>query len=307
MARRSRKAIHLKSPEEIGEISGCGDIIASLFDEIEALVRPGVATAALDRFVDDFVRSHEGAVPAFKGLYGFPGSACISINEEVVHGIPSKRTLQDGDIVSIDVGVRRRGWCADSAYTFAVGEIGPEAADLAAATHASLVAAVAAARPGGHVGDIGAAVVDTVHESGYRIIRDLVGHGVGRDIHEEPQVSNIGRVGHGVPLRPGMVLAIEPMLAIGTDEIATLDDKWTVTTLDGTLSAHYEHTVAITGEGPQILTGGGIWDRPGKIVGHWPSGSSPAGTRSSVQARVPPNKFRATERKRYQLSLKAML
>ena len=285
----------------------CGDIIAHLFDEIEPLVRPGVATAVLDRFVDDFVRSHEGAVPAFKGLYGFPGSACISINEQVVHGIPSKRTLRDGDIVSIDVGVRRKGWCADSAYTFAVGEIGPEAADLAAVTYASLVAAVAAARPGGHVGDIGAAVVGAVQESGYRIIRDLVGHGVGRDIHEEPQVSNIGRAGYGVPLRSGMVLAIEPMLAIGTDEITTLDDNWTVTTLDGTLSAHYEHTVAITDEGPRILTGSGIWDRAGRLLRHRTSGSSAEGNRSPAQASVPLDKTGATEGNRYQLSLKAIL
>lgn len=261
MARRARSAVHLKSRAEIQAMSRCGDIISALFTEIEPLVRPGVTTEALDGFVDDFVRAHEGAVPAFKGLYGFPGSACISINEAVVHGIPSKRELRDGDIVSIDVGVRRSGWCADSAYTFAVGEIGAEAADLAAVTYASLQAAVAAAQPGGHVGDIGAAVVDTVRGTTYRIIRDLVGHGVGRDIHEEPQVSNIGRVGYGAPLRPGMVLAIEPMLAVGTDEIRTLGDKWTVTTLDGTLSAHFEHTVAITPEGPQILTGGGIWDR----------------------------------------------
>ena len=261
MARRARSAVHLKSPAQIQAMSRCGDIISALFTEIEPLVRPGVTTAALDGFVDDFVRSHEGALPAFKGLYGFPGSACISINEAVVHGIPSKRRLVEGDIVSIDVGVRLGGWCADSAYTFAVGEIGAEAADLAAVTYASLQAAVAAARAGGHVGDIGAAVVETVRGSTYRIIRDLVGHGVGRDIHEEPQVSNIGRAGYGTPLRPGMVLAIEPMLAVGTDEIRTLGDNWTVTTADGTLSAHFEHTVAITPEGPQILTGGGIWDR----------------------------------------------
>ncbi len=266
MARRARSAVHLKSPAEIRAMSRCGDIISALFTEIEPLVRPGVTTAALDGFVDDFVRSHEGALPAFKGLYGFPGSACISINEAVVHGIPSKRRLREGDIVSIDVGVRRRGWCADSAYTFAVGEIGAEAADLAAVTYASLQAAVAAARAGGHVGDIGAAVVETVQGSTYRIIRDLVGHGVGRDIHEEPQVSNIGRAGYGTPLRPGMVLAIEPMLAVGTDEIRTLGDNWTVTTADGTLSAHFEHTVAITPEGPQILTGGGIWDRAAKSL-----------------------------------------
>ena len=260
MARRPRPQVHLKSPEEIRAISRSGDIISGLFAEIEPRVLPGVSTAALNRFVDAFVRSHDDATPAFKGLYGFPGSACISINEEVVHGIPAARTLRDGDIVSIDVGVRRGGWCADSAYTFPVGEIGAKAAHLMAVTYESLGAAVAAARPGNHVGDIGAAVMDTVRESGFAIIRDLVGHGVGRDIHEEPQVSNVGRAGFGVPLRAGMVLAIEPMLAVGTDRIKTLDDRWTVTTFDGTLSAHFEHTIAVTSEGPAILTGGGIWD-----------------------------------------------
>jgi methionyl aminopeptidase len=254
MARRSRSAIHLKSPAEVQAMSRCGDIISALFAEIEPLVRPGAATAALDSFVDDFVRSHQGAVPAFKGLYGFPGSACISINEEVVHGIPSKRTLRDGDIVSIDVGVRRGGWCADSAYTFAVGEIGPEAADLAAVTYASLEAAVAAAQAGGHVGDIGAAVVDTVQGSSYRIIRDLVGHGVGRDIHEEPQVSNIGRAGYGTPLRPGMVLAIEPMVNAGRAAVRVLEDGWTAVTVDGSLSAHFEHSVAVSKDGPVVLS-----------------------------------------------------
>ena len=267
MIRNRRPLIHLKSPDEIGLMERGGRIIADLFAEMEPRVRAGVSTRALDRFVDDFVRSHDGAVPAFKGLYGFPGSACISINEEVVHGIPSRRKLRGGDIVSIDVGVKQGGWCADSAYTFAVGEIGAEAARLMEVTREALAAAVAAARPGRHVGDIGAAVVRTVHPSGYRIIRDLVGHGIGRAIHEEPQVSNIGRAGFGVPLQAGMVLAIEPMLAVGTDEIRTLTDRWTVTSLDGSLSAHFEHTVAVTDEGPRILTDGGIWDGSGKVPG----------------------------------------
>ena len=268
MAGNRRPLVHLKSLDEIRAIGRCGDVIAALFAEIEPRVRPGVSTEVLDRFVDDFVRSHKGAIPAFKGLYGFPGSACISINEEVVHGIPSARTLREGDIVSIDVGVKQRGWCADSAYTFPVGEIGEDAARLMAVTYEALGAAVAAARAGRHVGDIGAAVVSTVRPTGHAIIRDLVGHGIGRAIHEEPQVSNIGRVGFGVPLQAGMVLAIEPMLAVGTDQIRTLDDRWTVTTLDGSLSAHFEHTVAVAEEGPAILTGGGIWDGvPETVVG----------------------------------------
>jgi len=268
MVRQRRPLIHLKSAEEIDAMERSGRIIAGLFAEIEPRVRPGVATGTLDRFVDDFVRSHEGAVPAFKGLYGFPGSACVSINEEVVHGIPSSRRLREGDIVSIDVGVKQGGWCADSAHTFGVGEIGGEAASLMEVTYNALGAAVAAARPGHHVGDIGAAVVRTVRPSGYGIIRDLVGHGIGRAIHEEPQVSNIGRAGFGVPLQAGMVLAIEPMLAIGTDEIRTLTDRWTVTTLDRSLSAHFEHTVAVTETGPRILTGGGIWNSAAVAADH---------------------------------------
>ncbi len=258
----------------------CGRIIADLFAELEPRIRAGVSTGALDRFVDDFVRSHDGAVPAFKGLYGFPGSSCISVNEEVVHGIPSSRRLRPGDIVSIDVGVRQAGWCADSAYTFPVGEIGTEAAGLMEVTYRALARAVAAARPGRHVGDIGAAVVETVRPSGHGIIRDLVGHGIGRVIHEEPQVPNTGKPGSGAALRPGMVLAIEPMLAVGTDEIRTLNDGWTVTTLDRSLSAHFEHTVAVTEAGPRILTGGGIWDAPALSVEH----------RGPVRATVPPDR-----------------
>lgn len=262
MAKKRAGGIHLKSTAEIEAIADGGHIIATLLDEIEPRVVPGVTTAALDQFVDAYVRSHDGAVPAFKGLYGFPGSACISVNAEVVHGIPAKRTLRGGDIVSIDVGVRRRGWCADSAFTFPVGEIGADAAHIMDVTRDALRLAVAAAMPGNHVGDIGAAVVKRVRGTGLAIIPDLVGHGVGREIHEEPQVSNVGRPGRGAPLQPGMVLAIEPMLAAGTDQIITLPDQWTVSTADGRLSAHFEHTVAVTADGPAILTGGGIWEKP---------------------------------------------
>lgn len=262
MARKRAGAIHLKSTAEIEAIARGGHIISTLLAAIESRVVPGVETAALDRFVDAYIRSYDGAVPAFKGLYGFPGSACISVNAEVVHGIPSRRRLHDGDIVSIDVGVRWRGWCADSAFTFPVGEIGAEATHIADVTRDALRLAVAAAVPGNHVGDIGAAVMKRVRGTGLAIIPDLVGHGVGREIHEEPQVANVGRPGRGVPLQPGMVLAIEPMLAAGTDQIVTLPDQWTVSTADGRLSAHFEHTVAITADGPAVLTGEGIWDKP---------------------------------------------
>lgn len=247
--------IHLKTAEEIEVIRRGGAIIAGLLAEVEERIRPGMTTEALDAFADEYIRSHDGATPAFKGLYGFPGSVCISINEEVVHGIPSPdRVLAEGDIVSLDVGVKLEGWCSDSAWTFAVGEVDGDTDLLLEITRRSLDAAVEAATPGNHVGNIGAAVVETVAGTGLAIIRDLVGHGVGREVHEDPQVPNVGRKGYGPLLRPGMVLAIEPMLSLGSEAIRTLDDRWTVVTSDGTRSAHYEHTVAVTREGPQILT-----------------------------------------------------
>ena len=248
--------IQLKSRKEIEIIARGGKIIADLFAEIGPRVVPGVSTGELNRFADTFIRSHEGAVPAFKGLYGFPGSVCTSVNEEVVHGLPSrKRRLRGGDILSIDVGVRLGGWCSDSAWTFPVGEIDAERQRLLQVTEESLYRALEAARVGNHVGDIGAAVMRRVDGTGFGIIRDLVGHGLGREVHEEPQVPNVGRPGHGPPLMEGMVLAVEPMLSLGTDQIRTLEDRWTVVTADRTASAHFEHTIAITEAGPQVLTG----------------------------------------------------
>lgn len=247
--------IHLRTQTEMDTIARAGAIIGKLFDRMPTHVKPGVSTAEIDRFAEDFILGHKGATAAFKGLYGFPGSVCISVNEEVVHGIPSEhRILEEGDIVSIDVGVMMDGWYSDSARTFAVGEVSEEAASLMEVTRRSLDASIKAAVPGKHVGDIGAAVMDAVNGSGYGIIRELVGHGVGRELHEEPQVPNIGRAGHGPLLREGMVLAIEPMLSAGTPRIKTLEDGWTVITADRSLSAHFEHTVGITGEGPRILT-----------------------------------------------------
>ncbi|MFQ5536438.1 MAG: type I methionyl aminopeptidase [Gemmatimonadota bacterium] len=247
--------IHLRTPDEMEAIGRGGAIIADLLAELPGVIRPGVTTEEIDIFCDGYIQDHEGAVPAFKGLYGFPGSVCVSLNEEVVHGIPSpERTLEEGDLLSVDVGVRLDGWCSDSAWTFAVGEVAPEARALMKVTKAALDAAVAAAVRGNHVGDIGAAVVATVEGSPYAIIRDLVGHGVGRDVHEEPQVPNVGRSGFGPLLREGMVLAIEPMLSAGSPDIRTLEDGWTVVTVDRALSAHFEHTVGITADGPRILT-----------------------------------------------------
>lgn len=247
--------IELKSASEIELMAKGGAIIGALFREVEGRVAPGVSTLQLDEFAEDFIRSHEGAVPVFKGLYGFPGSLCTSINEEVVHGIPSaKRVLEPGDIVSVDVGVKLEGWCSDAARTYPVDEVDEETAHLLEVTQGSLDAAVQAAVAGGHVGDIGNAVEKVVEGTGFKIIRDLVGHGVGREVHEEPQVPNLGSPGSGPVLREGIVLAIEPMIAVGTHRIRTLSDRWTMVTMDGSRSAHYEHTVAVTADGPRILT-----------------------------------------------------
>jgi len=248
--------IHLKSAEEIEAIRRSGRIIGALYKAVNDVLVPGVSTARLDAFAEDFIRSHNGAVPAFKGLYGFPGAICISVNEEIVHGIPSsRRILAEGDIVSLDTGVRLEGWCSDSAWTFAVGEVDTESARLLAVTEAALSAAADAALPGGFIGDIGQAVEDCVRPSGFSVVRDLVGHGIGREVHEAPQVPNHGIRGEGPRLRVGMVLAIEPMIAVGTHRIRTLADRWTVVSADGSRSAHFEHTVAVTEGGPRILTG----------------------------------------------------
>jgi methionyl aminopeptidase len=247
--------IHLKSASEIDAMARSGSIIGALFQELAGHVRPGVSTAELDGVCEAFIRSHDGAVPAFQGLYGFPGAVCISVNEEVVHGIPREgRVLASGDIVSVDVGVRLDGWCADSAWTFPVGNLDSETQRLLRVTQESLDDAVAVATTGNAVGDIGAAVEKRVRGTGFGIIRDLVGHGIGRSVHEDPQVPNYGRPGTGEPLVPGTVLAIEPMLSAGTWEIKTLADRWTVITADRSRSAHFEHTVAVTDDGPRVLT-----------------------------------------------------
>lgn len=248
--------IPLKTAAEIDAIARAGSIIGRIFEEIPARIMPGVTTADLDAFIEEYILGHKGATPAFKGLYGFPASACISVNHEVVHGIPNqKRVLQEGDLVSIDIGVKLDGWHGDSAKTFGVGEVEPEAQRLMDVTEESLMAGIAEAVAGKRMGDIGFAIQNVAEGAGYSIVRDLVGHGVGRSLHEEPQVPNFGRPGRGTILRPGMVLAIEPMVNQGTEEVRTLSDRWTVVTLDRGLSAHFEHTVAIMETGPaRILT-----------------------------------------------------
>ena len=224
-------------------------------ETLRQAVRPGISTGELDALADKFIRSHEGAVPAFKGLYGFPGSICASINNEIVHGIPSrKRMLKDGDIVSLDVGVGYRGFFTDSATTVAVGAIDARTTSLLDVTKRALDAGIAAAHLGNHVGDIGAAVQDVVESAGFTVVRDLVGHGIGVAFHEEPQIPNYGKPKRKEKLVVGLTIAIEPMVNAGGAATRTLADKWTIVTVDGSRSAHFEHTIAITADGPRVLT-----------------------------------------------------
>jgi methionyl aminopeptidase len=247
--------IALKTPEEIEAIASAGAIIAELYQVLPAEVRPGASTADLDRFAEEFILSHTGAEPAFKGLYGFPATLCTSVNHEVVHGIPSdRRKLAEGDIVSVDCGVVLNDFYADAAVTLPVGTVPEEVKELMRVTHESLKAGVAETRVGKRLGDIGAAIQAVADRAGYGIVRDLVGHGIGRSPHEEPQVPNFGRAGRGMPLEIGLVIAIEPMLNLGSADVRTLPDRWTVVTADRRVSAHFEHTVAVTEEGPRVLT-----------------------------------------------------
>jgi methionyl aminopeptidase len=247
--------IQLKSQREIEVMARGGQILAETVALLERSVRPGISTEDLDRIAEEFVRSHKGAVPSFKGLYNFPASICTSINNEIVHGIPSrKRVLVDGDIVSIDVGVKFEGYHTDSATTVAVGEIPEESRRLLATTREALGAGVRAAKFGNHLGDIGAAVQQVVERAGFSVVRDLVGHGIGTGFHEEPQVPNYGKPSRGLRLVAGLTIAIEPMVNVGKPGIRTMPDRWTVVTVDGARSAHFEHTVAITENGPRILT-----------------------------------------------------
>jgi methionyl aminopeptidase len=247
--------IQLKSQREIEIMAAGGKILADTVKLMERSVKPGMTTAQLDAIAEDFIRSHPGAVPSFKGLYNFPASICSSINNEIVHGIPSKkRVLIEGDVVSIDVGVQYEGYHTDSATTVAVGNISEESERLLHVTREALDAGVSAARAGNHLGDIGAAVQEIVERAGFSVVRDLVGHGIGTGFHEDPQVPNYGKSQRGIRLVPGLTIAIEPMVNVGKPGIRTMPDKWTVVTLDGTRSAHFEHTVAVTENGPRVLT-----------------------------------------------------
>lgn len=252
----SAPAMLLKSPREIEIMARGGALLYETLMHAKKEVRPGISTGELDRICEDFIRSHEGAEPAFKGLYGFPGSACISVNEEIVHGIPSrKRILHDGDIVTLDFGVKLEGMYTDSAITVPVGEVSEETQRLLDVTQKSLAAGIAAAVADNYVGDIGSAVQTIVEDAGFSVVRELVGHGVGFAPHEELQIPNYGKPRRGKKLSVGLTIAIEPMVNVGTARTRTLADKWTVVTADGKRSAHFEHTVAITENGPRILTG----------------------------------------------------
>jgi methionyl aminopeptidase len=247
--------IQLKSQREIEVMSRGGHILAETVTLMEKSVRPGITTQDLDKIAEEFIRSHEGAIPSFKGLYNFPASICTSINNEIVHGIPSRRrVLIEGDIISVDVGVKFEGYHTDSATTVPVGEISEESRRLLKVTREALAAGVKAAKGGSHLGDIGAAVQQVVERAGFSVVRDLVGHGIGTGFHEEPQVPNYGKASRGLRLMPGLTIAIEPMVNVGKSGIRTMPDKWTVVTIDGARSAHFEHTVAITETEPRILT-----------------------------------------------------
>jgi methionyl aminopeptidase len=231
-----------------------GAVLRDLFDELSLRIKPGVSTGELDAYIEKYIRDR-GCRPSFKNLYGFPASACISVNDEVVHGIPGKRALASGDVVKVDVGAVLGGLHADAARTFPVGEIGTEARRLLETTRAALEAGLAQARVGNRVSDISSAVQKVAETAGYSVVRDYVGHGVGRKLHEEPQVPNYVQPGRrDVRLKAGMTLAIEPMVNEGSFEVVVARDKWTVRTADGRLSANFEDTVAVTEDGPYILT-----------------------------------------------------
>jgi methionyl aminopeptidase len=242
-----------KTPAEIDKMARAGDILVRTMDLVAGKIRPGVTTQDLDGAAEKYIRS-QGATPAFKGYRGFPGSICASPNDMVVHGIPGRFRLSRGDTLSVDIGVIYDGWVADAARTFPVGEVSPVAAKLLQVTEESLFRAVEQCRPGRHLEDVGHAVQQHVEAAGFSIVRSLVGHGIGRSMHEEPQVANYGRPGKGVTLEEGMVFAVEPMTTAGRHMVRMGDDGWAIYSQDGSTTAHFEFTVAVTADGPRILT-----------------------------------------------------
>jgi methionyl aminopeptidase len=246
--------IELKSPREIGLMRRGGHILSEVMDRLRTSVKPGMSTLEIDTDVEEFIRAR-GAAPAFKGYRGFPATVCISINEEVVHGIPSAhRHVREGDIVGLDLGCIVEGYYADCAFTLAVGDVPPRVQELLDVTRESLEKGITECRPGRRLSDVSHAIQTHVERHGFAVVRAFVGHGIGRALHEEPQVPNFGDPGRGPQLRPGMVLAIEPMVTMGGWEVKILDDGWTAVTRDGSLAAHFEHTIAVTDSGPEVLT-----------------------------------------------------
>ncbi len=245
--------ITLRSPDELVKLRAANQLVASILAELRRLAVPGATTAAIDAEAERLVRA-AGAEPAFKGYRGFPGTICASVNHEVVHGFPSARLLEEGDILSVDMGVKLNGYYGDAAVTVPVGQIAPAARTLLEVTEASLYAGIDAIRVGGRVSDIGHAIQRHVEARGYSVVREFVGHGIGTRLHEEPQVPNYGPAGRGPRLAEGMVLAIEPMVNQGRAAVRVLSDGWTAVTVDGLLSAHFEHTVAIGADGAEVLT-----------------------------------------------------
>jgi methionyl aminopeptidase len=242
-----------KSPAEIDAMAASGALLVRVHELVTSMIRPGITGKELDAAAEALIRS-EGAVPSFKGYSGYPATLCISPNQMVVHGIPDARPFVEGDLVSIDCGVTLDGWVSDAAITHEVGEVSAEARHLAEKTLESLFAAIPQCVPGNRIGDIGAAVQSVVEAAGLSVVRSLVGHGVGRSMHEDPQVPNYGRPGRGARLTAGMVLAIEPMVTIGGPDVVVADDDWAINTVDGSLAAHQEFTIAITEDGPRVLT-----------------------------------------------------
>lgn len=247
--------IILKSSKEIERMREAGRIVYETHQMLKKEIRPGVTTGYLDRLAEEFIRKH-GATPSFKGYNGFKGSICASVNEELVHGIPGDRVLEDGDLISLDIGACLGGYHGDSAWTYPVGEVSEEATRLLEVTEKSLFEGLAQAKPGNRIGDIAHAVQLCAENAGFSIVREYVGHGVGQELHEEPSVPNFGPPGKGPRLKQGMTLAVEPMVNAGKRYVRTLADNWTVVTQDGSLCAHFEHTIAITDQGHEILTTG---------------------------------------------------
>ena len=247
-------AVILKSSKEIEKMRVAGQVVRETLELVRGLVKPGVTTLDLEKAAEAHILSR-GAKPAFKGYHGFPCVLCTSVNGEVVHGIPNaKRVLHEGEIVSVDCGAFVGGYCGDAAITVAVGQISTDAARLMRVTEASLHAAIGVVRPGATLGDVGWAVQQVVEAEGFSVVRDFVGHGIGKQMHEDPQVPNFGQAGRGMKLREGMVIAIEPMVNAGGPDVQVLGDGWTAITADGSMSAHFEHTVAVTATGARILT-----------------------------------------------------